>query len=157
MQAFCPSSPEKQVQVRARLTQHVYQSARAKCSSQTEWGPLFRYSFRKNAGEGSMTTPFELVDLSHTVEHGMITYKGLPAPVISDHMSREDSRKNYAPGTQFHIGKIEMVANTGTYLDSPFHRYDNGKDLSQLELSSLVDLDGVVAKYLDRAERGIRA
>ena len=91
-----------------------------------------------------MNTAVEFVDLSHTVEHGMITYKGLPSPVISDHLSREASRKNYAAGTQFHIGKIEMVANTGTYLDSPFHRYEDGKDLSQLELESLANLDGVV-------------
>ncbi|HET6645965.1 MAG TPA: hypothetical protein VFH01_01470, partial [Pyrinomonadaceae bacterium] len=60
-----------------------------------------------------------LIDLSHTIEHGMITYKGLPAPVISDHLTREASRALYAPGTEFHIGDIKMVANTGTYLDSP--------------------------------------
>jgi arylformamidase len=87
-----------------------------------------------------------LVDLSHTVEHGMITYRGLPAPVISDHLSRADSRKLYAAGTEFHIGKIEMVANTGTYLDSPFHRYEDGDDLSRLALSSLADLEGVVVR-----------
>ena len=84
------------------------------------------------------------VDLSHTVEHGLVTYKGLPAPVICDYLSREDSRKLYAPGTEFHIGKIEMVANTGTYLDSPFHRYADGRDLSELPLSSLADLEGVL-------------
>ncbi|HYG82818.1 MAG TPA: cyclase family protein [Pyrinomonadaceae bacterium] len=84
------------------------------------------------------------VDLSHAVEHGMITYRGLPAPVISDHLSRAASRANYAPGTEFHIGKIEMVANTGTYLDSPSHRYEDGADLSQLPLGSLADLDAVV-------------
>src|SRR5437762_6861550 len=87
-----------------------------------------------------------LVDVSHIVEHGMITYKGLPAPIICDFLSREQSRAHYAPGTQFQIGKIEMVANTGTYLDSPFHRYEDGKDLSQLELSSLADLEGVVVR-----------
>jgi kynurenine formamidase len=85
-----------------------------------------------------------LIDLSHEVEHGMITYKGLPAPIICDFLSREDSRKNYAEGTQFHIGKIEMVANTGTYVDSPFHRFADGIDLSELPLESLVDLDAVV-------------
>ena len=62
-----------------------------------------------------------LIDVSHTVEHGMVTYAGIPGPIISDHLSREDSRDRYAPGTEFHIGKIELVANTGTYLDSPFH------------------------------------
>jgi arylformamidase len=91
-----------------------------------------------------------LVDLSHTVEHGMITYKGLPAPVISDFMSREDSRGKYAPGTEFHIGRIEMVANTGTYLDSPFHRYARGKDLSQLDLQLIADVPAVVVRCAER-------
>jgi kynurenine formamidase len=85
-----------------------------------------------------------LVDVSHVVEHGMVTYKGLPAPLVCDFLSREQSRSHYAPGTEFHIGKIEMVANTGTYLDSPFHRYATGKDLSQLPLERLANLEGVV-------------
>jgi len=87
-----------------------------------------------------------LLDLSHTLEHGMITYKGLPAPLICDFLSREASRARYAPGTEFQIGKIEMVANTGTYLDSPFHRYAHGTDLSGLPLDSLADLDCLVAR-----------
>jgi kynurenine formamidase len=85
-----------------------------------------------------------LVDLSHVVAHGMETYPGLPAPVISAHLSRADSRSHYAPGTEFHIGKIEMVANTGTYLDAPFHRYADGDDLAALRLERLADLPGVV-------------
>ena len=88
----------------------------------------------------------ELIDLSHCVEEGMITYKGLPAPLICDHLSREASRRLYSPGTEFQIGKIKMVGNTGTYLDSPFHRYANGKDLSQLPLTSLASIDCVVAR-----------
>ena len=84
------------------------------------------------------------IDVSHTVEDGMITYKGLPAPVICDFMSREASKPHYEGGTSFHIGKIEMVANTGTYLDSPFHRYADGKDLSELSLNCLADLPGIV-------------
>jgi arylformamidase len=87
-----------------------------------------------------------LIDVSHTVEHGMVTYKGLPAPLICDYLSREESRHRYAPGTEFQIGKIEMVANTGTYLDSPFHRYADGTDLAGLPLSSLADLDCLVAR-----------
>jgi len=83
-----------------------------------------------------------LIDLSHSVEHGMITYKGLPAPIICDFLSREDSKAHYAHDASFHIGKIEMVANTGTYVDSPFHRYADGKDLAELPLESLADLDG---------------
>ena len=83
----------------------------------------------------------------------MITYKGLPPPLISTHLSREESRTRYASGTEFHIGKIEMVANTGTYLDSPFHRYADGADLSALSLESLANLDGVVVRHVgpDRA------
>jgi kynurenine formamidase len=96
-----------------------------------------------------------LIDLSHTVEHGMITYKGLPAPIICDYLSREASRARYAPGTEFHIGKIEMVANTGTYLDSPFHRYPDGDDLAQLKLESLANLDCVVVRVTDRRGRAI--
>jgi len=94
-----------------------------------------------------------LIDLSHEIEHGMITYKGLPAPIICDFLSREDSRKHYAAGTEFNIGKIEMVANTGTYVDSPFHRFADGIDLSELPLESLADLEGVVvrAQNLGRA------
>ena len=91
-----------------------------------------------------------LVDVSHVVKHGMITYKGLPAPFISDYLSREESRQRYAEGTEFHIGRIDMVANTGTYLDSPFHRYADGKDLSQLALSRVANLEGIVI----RAEGG---
>jgi kynurenine formamidase len=86
------------------------------------------------------------LDLSHTIEHGMTTYPGLPGPVICDFLSREASRDRYAPGVEFQIGKIEMVANTGTYLDSPFHRYADGKDLSRLSLESLVGLEGVVVR-----------
>src|SRR3569832_2183509 len=92
-----------------------------------------------------------LVDLSHTVQDGMITYKGLPAPVVCDFLTREASRAYYAPGTEFHIGRIDMVANTGTYLDSPFHRYADGKDLAQLPLESLAELDAVVVQTHGRA------
>ena len=94
-----------------------------------------------------MTDTKQLIDLSHTIEHGLITYNGLPAPIICDFLSREQSRQHYAPGTEFQIGKIEMVANTGTYLDSPFHRYEDGRDLSELELNSLADLDGVLVRH----------
>lgn len=86
----------------------------------------------------------KLIDLSHTVEDGMITYKGLPAPIICDFLSREASKAHYATGTTFHIGKIEMVGNTGTYLDSPFHRYADGKDLSDLSLEAVAELDGII-------------
>jgi kynurenine formamidase len=94
-----------------------------------------------------------LIDLSHEVEHGMITYKGLPAPIICDFLSREASKAIYAPGTSFHIGKIEMVANTGTYVDAPFHRHAHGMDLSELPLESLADLEGSVF----HAAHGVRA
>jgi arylformamidase len=87
-----------------------------------------------------------LVDLSHTVEHGLETYRGLPAPIICDFLSREASRAAYAPGTEFHIGRIDMVANTGTYVDSPFHRFADGRDLSELALEQLADLDAVIVR-----------
>jgi arylformamidase len=95
-----------------------------------------------------------LIDVSHTIEHGMITYRGLPAPLICDFLSREQSRSHYSPGTEFQIGKIEMVANTGTYLDSPFHRYADGKDMSQLPLEQLAHLDALVIR-IDPGKRAI--
>jgi arylformamidase len=98
-----------------------------------------------------------LVDLSHTVEDGMITYRGLPAPVICDFLSREQSRKIYQAGTEFHIGRIDMVANTGTYLDSPFHRYADGLDLSQLSLSEVADLEGICIHAPCQGARAIDA
>ena len=97
--------------------------------------------------------PPTLFDLSHTVEAGMITYKGLPAPIVCDFLSREASKALYAEGTSFHIGQIEMVANTGTYLDSPFHRFADGKDIAQLALTSLAHLDGVVVRIPAGQER----
>src|SRR4051812_13205628 len=97
------------------------------------------------------------IDVSHTVEHGMTTYPGLPGPLICDYMSREASRSHYAPGVEFQIGKIEMVANTGTYLDSPFHRFSEGSDLAELPLESLADLGGVVVRIAPQSGRAISA
>ena len=85
----------------------------------------------------------ELVDLSHVVEAGMVTYPGLPGPVITSHLSREESREHYVEGTEFDIGRIEMVGNTGTYLDVPFHRFADGYDLASLSLGRVADLPGV--------------
>jgi len=87
-----------------------------------------------------------LVDLSHTITSGLVTYKGLPAPVICDYLSREQSKQFYAPGTTFQIGKIEMVTNTGTYIDCPFHRFEDGKDVSEFGLEHFADLEGVVIR-----------
>jgi len=84
------------------------------------------------------------VDLSHVIEHGMATYPGLPGPEIGAHLSFEDSTATYAPGTEFTIGRITMVSNTGTYLDTPAHRYRDGFDLSGLPLERCVDLPALV-------------
>jgi arylformamidase len=95
-----------------------------------------------------------LIDLSHTISHGMMTYKGLPGPLICDYLSREASRKNYEGGAEFQIGRIDMVANTGTYVDCPFHRYADGKDLSEVPLERFVALPAVVVRvdYRERLE-----
>ena len=95
----------------------------------------------------------KLVDLSHVIEDGMTTFKGLPGPYICDYWTREASAAKYDDGSSFQIGRIEMVANTGTYVDCPFHRYESGKDLSELPLESLADLDGIVVRQ--RYEQGL--
>jgi kynurenine formamidase len=102
-----------------------------------------------------MAEHVRLIDLSHTIENGLITFKGLPGPVIEDYLSREESRKHYGEGVEFHIGRINMVANTGTYVDAPFHRYSHGRDLSELSLSSLADLDGIVIRMEEGGKRAL--
>lgn len=97
-----------------------------------------------------MNAERQFVDLSHTIEDGLETYRGLPAPIICDFLSRKESRKQYAEDTEFQIGRIDMVANTGTYVDAPFHRFADGKDLSQLPLSSLANLATVVVRTNER-------
>ena len=104
-----------------------------------------------------MKSNYQLIDVCHTVADGLITYKGLPAPVVTDHLTREASKEFYAPGTEFQIGRIEMVANTGTYLDSPFHRYAEGTDLAGLDLYSLANLDGLVVRVQEPAAQRISA
>jgi kynurenine formamidase len=84
------------------------------------------------------------VELSHVIREGMITYPGLPAPTITPHLTREDSGARYAPGTEFAMDILTMIGNTGTYLDSPWHRYEGGTDLSGLSLETLVDLSAEV-------------
>ncbi len=88
----------------------------------------------------------QLIDVSHAIEDGTVTYPGLPAPIVCDYLSREASKAQYAEGTSFHIGRIDMVANTGTYVDAPFHRFEDGKDLAELPLTSLADLPGLVVR-----------
>lgn len=95
-----------------------------------------------------------LVDLSHPIEHGMITYAGLPGPVISDFLTREASRSHYAAGTEFHIGKIEMVANTGTYLDTPSHRVAGGVDVSMIPLDAVAGLAAALLRTPNRSIEG---
>lgn len=101
-----------------------------------------------------------VVDLSHPIRAGLVTYPGLPAPTITPHLTREDSRAKYAPGTEFALDILTMIGNTGTYLDSPFHRYADGPDLAGLDLASLVGLRAEVFHLEDAwtpGRRGIRA
>jgi kynurenine formamidase len=105
---------------------------------------------RRAAGDGRVR-----IDLSHVVEDGMITYPGLPGPLVCDFMSREGSRSHYDPGTEFQIGRIDMCANTGTYVDSPFHRFAGGIDLAELPLDRLADLDAVTVNVAGSSGRAV--
>jgi len=96
-----------------------------------------------------------LIDLSHEIEHGMVTYRGLLTPTISDWLSRDASRARYAAGTTFQIGKIELLANTGTYIDAPFHRYGDRADVAGYALEAVADLEGLVVRATKRATRGL--
>jgi kynurenine formamidase len=107
----------------------------------------------------------KLVDLSHVIFDGLITYKGLPAPIICDYLSREKSKGFYETGTEFQIGKIEMVTNTGTYIDCPFHRFEHGADMSEVSLEQFANLEAITINacnvtaigpdfFLDKKVRG---
>lgn len=96
-----------------------------------------------------------LIDVSHEIEHGMVTYGGMPAPVISDWLSRDASKARYTAGTTFQIGKIDLLANTGTYIDAPFHRYDAGADIAGYRLEAVADLPGLVVRAQARTGRAI--
>jgi arylformamidase len=115
----------------------------------TRGGPSF------DAPADTTALPTRLVELSHVISDGLITYPGLPGPTITPHLSREDSRRVYAEGTEFSIDRISMVGNTGTYLDSPFHRYADGADLAGLPLEHLVDLPAVVVRTAGSGTRGV--
>lgn len=97
-----------------------------------------------------------LVDLSHTIESGMVTYPGLPEPQIRDWLTREASRERYGGHAEFQIGRIDMIANTGTYLDTPFHRYLGGGDLADLPLTSVANLPGVLTDGRNLDELDVR-
>ena len=98
-----------------------------------------------------------IVDLSHPIHDGMVTYPGIPAPVLGAHLTFDESAAHYAAGTEFSIGTISMAANTCTYLDTPAHRYRDGEDLARLSLERMVDLDGVVVRARQRSSAGGRA
>jgi arylformamidase len=96
-----------------------------------------------------------IVDLSHPLGEGLVTYPGLPALRVRSYLTREQSREGYAPGTEFQIDEITMVGNTGTYLDSPFHRYADGPDLAALPLECCAGLPAVLARTTGAASRAV--
>lgn len=110
---------------------------------------LLREPHKGSRGVDVAPGPRRLVELSHRIHQGMTTYPGLPGPEIGEHLGRQASRARYAPGTEFQIGRISMVSNTGTYLDTPFHRFADGADLSATPLASVADLPGVVLRVPD--------
>ncbi|MBS2533686.1 cyclase family protein [Catenulispora sp. NF23] len=107
--------------------------------SSEQWRVEFDAEAQPQAGPGQ-----RIVDLSHVIRDGMVTFPGLPGPEIGEYLSREQSRERYAPGTEFSFSRISMLANTGTYVDSPFHRFAGGDDIAAVQLSRLADLDALV-------------
>jgi kynurenine formamidase len=110
------------------------------------------------AGPAAISTASrQVIDLSYVITDGMVTYPGIPAPVIGAHLTFDESAAHYAAGTEFSIGTISLAANTGTYLDTPAHRYRDGEDLSELSLDRMVDLEGVLVRVRQRPGAGGRA
>ena len=88
------------------------------------------------------------IDLSHTITDGLVTYPGLPTPIVADHLTREAAEKAYGPGVTFQIGLVTLCTNTGTYIDVPFHRYADGHDLSALALERVAYRPAVVLNHV---------
>jgi arylformamidase len=112
---------------------------------------------RESAPSAAAAARRRVIDVSHAIAAGMVTYPGLPGPEIVEHLSRDAAERSYGPGVRFQIGRISMVANTGTYVDSPFHRFDGGVDLARLPLDRLAALDGVVVRLTGSQTRSIGA
>lgn len=105
--------------------------------------------------EAKLSEGIHKFDLSHVIESGMVTYKGLPAPLVCDYISRESSKAHYAEGTSFVIDRLDMVGNTGTYIDSPFHRYADGCDLAGLALEQISGVPAVVVRVAGATNRAV--
>jgi kynurenine formamidase len=110
---------------------------------------------RPVAVQASPSVPGRCIDLSHEIVHGMTTHPGIPAPAITTFLSHADSATRYAPGTTFEIARIELVANTGTYVDTPAHRYPGGTDLSDLALERVAAVEGVLVDRRRNPEKPI--
>lgn len=114
-----------------------------------------RHKRRSSVSADDTAASRRIIDLSHVIEHGMVTYKGLPAPLICDYLSRSASREFYAEGTEFQIGQITLCSNTGTYIDTPFHRYADGADLSCIPLEPISNVPGIVVRVTGIEKRAI--
>lgn len=125
------------------LADYIVQDLRLLMTGKVNILNKFYINEKHKRTDSTPITDSRFIDLSHVISDGLITYKGLPAPIICDYLSREKSRGFYEEGTEFQIGKIEMVTNTGTYIDCPFHRFEDGKDLSEVELEAFANLDAV--------------
>ena len=150
-----PAQPRTSIRMRSAAsscsTSVSRWSARSSCTTSRSWRSRTAARGASRAAPAAASGR-RVVDLSHVIREGLVTYPGLPAPTITSHLTREDSRAHYAPGTEFAMDIVTMIGNTGTYLDSPYHRYDGGTDLAGLELASLVDLPAEVF-HLHRLER----
>ena len=80
---------------------------------------------------------------------GLQTHPGLPAPTTTPFRTREGYRA--ASGTDFQIDQVTMVGNTGTYLDSPFHRFADGGDLASVPLTPSPTCPPSSSTYADTA------
>jgi arylformamidase len=85
-----------------------------------------------------------IIELSHPIEPGMPTYPGLPEPEWSTFTSREASAQRLGTGVSFDIGALSIVANTGTYVDTPWHYHEGMADLATMPADRLVDVPIVV-------------
>ncbi|MFI5341541.1 MAG: cyclase family protein [Candidatus Methylomirabilales bacterium] len=97
----------------------------------------------------------KFVELNHVLEDGMKAYPGLPSPKIGAFLDHEASRSHYDERAEFYLGRVDMVCNLGTYLDSPYHRHRDRADLSQIPLEKVARVPGVVLDAAASPDRSI--
>lgn len=87
----------------------------------------------------------KLIDLSYPLEHGQLNFPWDPKISVLPH--------NTVSSIGYNITEVSLSTHQGTHLDAPFHFYDDGKTIDQIQLDrfygSTVLVDLAQSGYLE--------